>query len=88
MTKRPMELKDTIPMMESADYKERFRAEFCQLGIRIGKLEVMLSKWAAGKLDFQPTCPCNLLEAQLNLMKTYFYLLKERAKIEGIELNV
>lgn len=87
MDKRPMELKDTIPMMESADYKERFRAEYCQLGIRIGKLEAMLSKWVAGKLDFQPTCPYDLLEAQLNSMNTYRYLLYERACIEGIELN-
>ncbi len=88
MDKRPMELKDTIPMMENADYKERFKAEYCQLGIRIGKLEAMLAKWAAGKLDFQPSCPYDLLEAQLNTMKTYLYFLRERARIEGIELNV
>ena len=88
MDKRAMELKDTIPMMESADYKERFKAEYCQLDIRIGKLESMLTKWAAGKLDFNPTCSYGLLEAQLNTMKTYLYLLQERARIEGIELNV
>lgn len=88
MEKRPMELKDTIPMMESADYKERFKAEYCQLGIRISKLESMLAKWAAGKLDFIPTCSYGLLEAQLNTMKTYLYLLRERACIEGIELDV
>ena len=86
MTKRAMELKDTIPMMESADYKERFKAEYYQLGIRIGKLSNMLSRWAAGELDFQPTCPYNLLEAQLNSMKLYYHFLAERAKLEGIEL--
>ena len=88
MDKRAMELKDIIPMMGSADYKERFRAEYCQLGIRISKLEAMLVKWAAGKLDFIPTCSYGLLEAQLNTMKTYLYLLRERACIEGIELDV
>lgn len=83
---RPMELKDTIPMMESPDYKERFKAEYCQLGIRIGKLSSMLSSWAAGELNFQPTCPYSLLEAQLNSMKLYYHFLAERAKLEGIEL--
>lgn len=86
MTKRALELKDTIPMMESADYKERFKAEYYQLGIRIGKLSNMLSKWAAGELDFQPTCSYDLLEAQLNSMKLYYHFLAERAKLEGITL--
>ena len=81
-----MELKDTIPMMQSADYKERFKAEVYQLDIRIGKLANMLSAWSVGELRFQPTCSYDLLEAQLNAMKTYAYLLRERARIEGIEL--
>ena len=81
-----MELKDTIPMMQSADYKERFKAEVYQLDIRIGKLANMLSAWSVGELHFQPTCSYDLLEAQLNVMKTYAYLLRKRAQIEGIEL--
>lgn len=28
---RPMELKDTVEMMSSEDYKERFKAEYCQV---------------------------------------------------------
>ena len=81
-----MELKDTIPMMQSADYKERFKAEVYQLDIRIGKLSNMLSAWSVGELRFQPTCSYDLLEAQVNVMKTYAYLLRKRAQIEGIEL--
>ena len=81
-----MELKDTIHMMQSADYKERFKAEVYQLDIRIGKLANMLSAWAVGELGFPPTCSYDLLEAQLNVMKTYAYLLRKRAQIEGIEL--
>lgn len=84
---RAMELKDTIPMMESIDYKERFKAEYCQLRIRIGKLSYMLSRWANGELDFQPTCPYELLEAQLHSMSLYQHFLAERAKIEGIDLS-
>ncbi len=82
-----MELKDTIAMMNSADYKERFRAEYHQLEIRIDKLTAMLSAWDAGELGFTPSCPYALLEAQLNAMKTYAYLLEERAEIEGIKLR-
>lgn len=85
-TKKALELKDTAPMMESPDYKERFKAEVYQLDIRIGKLANMLSSWMAGELNFQPTCPYDLLDAQLNSMKVYRHFLIERAKLEGIEL--
>ena len=40
-----MELKNTINMMESADYKERFKAEYYQLAIRFRKITEMLEKW-------------------------------------------
>lgn len=43
--KRPMELADTAEMMMSKDYKERFRAEYCQVVIRYQKLKAMLEKW-------------------------------------------
>lgn len=39
-----MGLKDTIKMMESNDYKERFRAEYWQVRIRLEKLESMIKK--------------------------------------------
>ena len=81
-----MELKETVALMNSADYKDRFKAEYYQLEERIGKLAGMLSRWDAGELGFVPSCPYDLLEAQLNTMKTYAYLLRERANIEGIEL--
>lgn len=86
MDLRPMELNDTVEMMNSADYKERFKAEYLQLGIRIGKLANMLSNYAAGTLNFSPSCPYDVLEAQLNAMQIYMYTLRKRAEIEGIEL--
>ena len=46
------ELKDTIELMNSSDYKDRFKAEYYQLKIRYTKLHVMLVKLEAGKLDF------------------------------------
>lgn len=33
-----MELKDTVEMMTSSDYKERFKAEYYQLKLRYNKL--------------------------------------------------
>lgn len=81
-----MELKDTVEMMNSADYKERFKAEYWQLDTRICKLANMISNYAAGTLDFTPSCPYDLLEMQLNAMKNYAYALRRRAEIEGVEL--
>ena len=36
-----MELSDTIALMNSKDYKDRFCAEYWQTKIRFGKLKVM-----------------------------------------------
>ena len=43
-----MELKQTVEMMNSADYKERFKAEYMQVVIRYKKLANMLGKWTQG----------------------------------------
>lgn len=81
-----MELKDTIGMMTSPDYKERFKAEYHQLLIRAEKLAGMLERWRDGSLDFEPSCPFALLNAQSHLMASYLSILEQRAQIEGIEL--
>lgn len=44
------ELKDTIELMNSSDYKDRFKAEYYQLKIRYTKLHAMLVKLEAGNL--------------------------------------
>ena len=82
-----MELKDTIPLMTSRDYRERFKAEYYQLKIRIEKLSAMLEKWDAGELNFTPTCPKDLLEKQCNHMDDYRRILEQRARLEGIVLE-
>ena len=81
-----IELKDTVAMMGSADYKERFVAEYAQLKIRYDKLYAVLEKYAADKLDFKPTCPIEILYEQLDHMEAYLNILKIRAKYEDIEL--
>lgn len=81
-----MELKDTIKMMNSDDYKERFVAEYQQTKIRYNKLRNMLVKAEAGRLNFTPTCPLNLLLRQQAAMGEYLYCLEVRAQIECVEL--
>ena len=56
-----MELKDTVEMMGSSDYKERFRAEYFQLDIRINGLSNMLEKYKEGTLAFTPSCSYEVL---------------------------
>jgi hypothetical protein len=81
-----MELKDTIEMMTSEDYKERFKAEYLQTKIRYDKLHKMCIKYEAGTLDFTPSCPLHLLADQKRHMGMYLHALEVRAEIEGISL--
>lgn len=81
-----MELKDTIEMMQSDDYKERFKAEYYQTKIRYDKLHKMLTRADAGTLGFTPTCPLELLWEQKETMGNYLYCLELRAEIEKIDL--
>ena len=81
-----MELKDTIEMMQSDDYKERFKAEYHQVKARYDKLDAMTVKYEAGTLDFKPSCPLDLLLKQKSYMGNYIRTLKIRAEIEHIDL--
>lgn len=81
-----MNLQDTAEMMNSNDYKERFKAEFYQLKLRIDGLEAMLTKYENGTLEFTPSCDIALLKTQIATMVAYENILKMRAKQEGIEL--
>ena len=86
MCKRPMELNDTVKMMNSDDYKERFRAEYCQTVIRYGKLKNMLDRWDDGNLNFTPTCPRSTYNMQIRAMADYIAVLEARAVMEDIAL--
>ena len=81
-----MELKDTIEMMNSPDYKERFKAEYQQLKFRYEKLDAMTVKYEAGTLNFTPSCSLELLKEQKKHMGCYLRCLKIRAEIEGVAL--
>ncbi len=79
-------LRDTVELMESTDYKERFVAEYQQLVIRYRGLRNMLDKWDQGELEFTPTCPRSTYNMQIKAMTDYIAVLEARAIIEGITL--
>lgn len=82
-----MELKETVEMMNSADYKERFKAEYFQLKIRYEKLKDMLEKWDNGELDFKPTVSRFIYNVQIYLMKNYLDVLEFRAMQENVNFE-
>ena len=81
-----MKLVDTIPLMESEDYKDRFKAEYYQLTIRIESLKQMLDKYKYDTLKFTPIYSCTMLSEQLKTMEAYAACLEVRATTERIDL--
>ena len=81
------DLNETIELMTSTDYKDRFKAEYWQTKIRHDKLASMIEKNNAGELDFKPTCSMDILAAQLTWMGMYLSILGIRAEMEGIDLG-
>ena len=82
-----MELRDTVSLMNSADYKDRFKAEYNQNAIRYRKLKKMVEDWDNGLLTFTPTCPRSTFIMQLQAMGEYLAVLEARAKMENIEIE-
>lgn len=83
-----LDLHMTIDLMDSTDFKDRFKAEYFQTKIRYEKLNTMLIKMEAGTLGFAPLCPKEVLEDQLYYMNEYLKVLRIRAEIEGIDLGI
>ena len=74
--------------MMSEDYKERFKAEYKQLAIRLEGLKGMLKKWDEGTLSFEPTCPRSAYDLQLEGMTDYMAVLEARAVMENVDLTI
>ena len=83
-----MKLAETVEMMNSTDYKDRFKAEYNQLAIRYKGLKAMLDKWDNGTLQFEPTCPRSTYNMQIKAMADYLAVLEARAVMENIVLDV
>lgn len=90
------DLRETVTMMNSTDYKERFKAEYYQTKIRYEKLKKFNTRIeAAERTAYRNTkkvempehdCPLDLLREQQMAMGSYLHTLELRAEIEGIEL--
>lgn len=78
---------DTVDLMTSDDYKERFKAEYFQTKLRYEKLHDVIEKYENKTLSFELSCPIELLKAQYASMYNYIFFLEMRAEIEGIELR-
>lgn len=68
-------------------YKQRMVNEYRELKERTDKLGIMLDRWLFNDLDFEPSCPFELLDSQFHVMKVYLSILKQRAGIENIDLD-
>ena len=80
------DLIDTVELMASDDYKQKFKAEYYQTEIRYNKLHEMIVRYEANTLNFEPKCSIDILKKQASYMGDYLYMLEVRAEIEGIEL--
>lgn len=84
-----MELKDTVKLMLSDDYKDRFIAEYKQTTIRWDKLGRFLYQFDIFE-DEQATfnnVPISLLRKQYDVMDEYLTVLEERAMLEKIDIH-
>lgn len=91
-----MELNNTVELMNSSDYKDRFKAEYYQTKIRYEKLNKFNTKIEAAyatrmtenKEVEMPKhdCPDSVLNDQQRAMGQYLHILELRAEIEGINL--
>lgn len=74
------------PTEEVPTYVSRMINEYHELKDKYTKLRHMLVKHEAGTLDFEPTCPIELLEHQADVMSEYLHILEVRAEIENVKL--
>ena len=81
-----MELKDTVELMTSADWKDRFVAEYLQVRIRYNKLHDLIVKREVGKCDFNTPISLESWKAQAQHMGLYLFELEKQAVLHGIEL--
>ena len=93
------DLKETVKLMNSAGYKERFIAEYWQTKIRYEKLKAFNTRIeAAQRVQFSELetkleepkhdCPEAVLREQQHIMGQYLHMLELRAIIEGIDLSL
>lgn len=81
-----MELKDTIELMCSDDWKDRFVAEYLQVKIRYEKLHRLIIKRELGEHGFDTPIPFQSWKDQAFHMGMYLYELEKQAVLHDIDL--
>lgn len=76
-----MELKDTVDLMLSDDWKDRLKAEYLQCIIRTNGLQEALNSRQFGKFEKMA------LESQLSAMRGYCGILASRCLRAGIDTS-
>ena len=67
-------------------WKERFKKEYYELREKFQKLDMMISQYEKGELEFEPKCPIDFLKRQRSVMWEYLSILEQRARIEEVKL--
>ena len=81
-----MELKDTVELMTSSSWEDRFVAEYLQTKIRYEKLHDLIVKREVGIETFKTPISLDSWKAQANYMGLYLYELEKQAALHGINL--
>lgn len=81
-----MELKDTVELMTSTDWKDRFIAEYLQTKIRYEKLHKLIVRREVEMHDFNTPIPLGSWIDQAAYMGEYLHELEKQAVLHGIEL--
>lgn len=83
-----MKLSETINLMTSDDWKDRFVAEYAQLVIRLSKLEDVLNNTSDTYVAVDDGRVRALMLKQRDAMESYKMCLEKRADIAGIDLRL
>jgi hypothetical protein len=91
MIKDLVTLSDTVALMNSADYRDRFVAEYIQTAIRHEKLRAFVTRIESAEIwctadKPEHDCPLAILHEQQGAMGRYLHLLEVRAVMEDIDL--
>ena len=82
-----MKLVETINLMCSNDWKDRFVAEYAQLMIRLSKLDDVLNNTSDTYFTVDDMIRALMLK-QRDAMESYKLCLEKRADIAGIDLHL
>lgn len=81
-----MKLDETVNLMCSNDFKDRFIAEYVQLVIRLSKLDAVLNNTSDTRFEVDDITKALMLK-QRDAMGSYKICLEKRADILGIDLS-